>query len=64
VAASGDDLYALMDCLRDAGVAIDGVRTIHPDLEDVFVEMTAGKPDRPAAIDRPGPDSEFRRHPR
>ncbi len=45
VAVCGDELYGLMDCLGDAGVTIDGVRTIHPDLEDVFVDMTVGEPD-------------------
>ena len=54
VAVSGDELYALMDCLREAGVTIDGVRTIHPDLEDVFVEMTAGGPESPVDEQRTG----------
>lgn len=40
VAVGGDGLYALMDHLRDAGVTIEGIRTLTPDLADVFVEMT------------------------
>jgi len=40
VRASGDELYLLMDRLREAGVTIDGMRTIEPDLEDVFVGLT------------------------
>jgi len=40
VAAGGDGLYALMDHLRDAGVTVDGMRTLTPDLEDAFVELT------------------------
>lgn len=40
VVAAGDELYALMDYLRDAGVTLDHVRTVDPDLEDVFVSLT------------------------
>jgi len=40
VAAAGDDLYALMDVLRAAGVTLDDVRTVQPDLEEVFVDVT------------------------
>ncbi|SFG36582.1 ABC-2 type transport system ATP-binding protein [Halopelagius inordinatus] len=40
VAAAGDELYALMDHLRDADVALEHVRTAEPDLEDVFVSLT------------------------
>jgi len=38
--ASGDELYALMDRLREAGVTVERLRTIEPDLEDVFVDLT------------------------
>ncbi len=40
VVAAGDDLYALMDALREAGVRIEDIRTVQPDLEDVFVSVT------------------------
>ena len=40
VAASGDRLYDLMDALRAAGVTIADVRTVQPDLEEVFLERT------------------------
>ncbi len=40
VRASGDELYALMDSLRDAGVTVEHVHTVEPDLEDVFVSLT------------------------
>lgn len=40
VAVGGDGLYALMDHLRDAGVTVEGIRTLTPDLADVLVEMT------------------------
>ena len=40
VAAAGDDIYALMDALSSAGVTPETVRTVEPDLEDVFVGLT------------------------
>ncbi|THE63384.1 ABC transporter ATP-binding protein [Salinadaptatus halalkaliphilus] len=40
VVAGGDELYDLMAHLRDAGVTLEHVRTVEPDLEDVFVELT------------------------
>jgi ABC-2 type transport system ATP-binding protein len=44
VAAAGDALYALMDALRDAGVTVEDVRTVRPELEDVFVDLTGPAP--------------------
>jgi len=41
VAVDTDDLYALMARLRERGVAIDGLETVEPDLEEVFVELTS-----------------------
>ncbi|MEF8812803.1 MAG: ABC transporter ATP-binding protein [Halovenus sp.] len=38
--ASGAELYTLMDALRDAGVTIERLHTVEPDLEDVFVSLT------------------------
>ncbi|WP_336325390.1 ABC transporter ATP-binding protein [Halovenus sp. HT40] len=40
IEASGEDLYDLMDLLREAGVVIDRIETLDPTLEDVFVELT------------------------
>lgn len=40
VEASGDDLYSLMDVLATAGVTPERIRTVEPDLEDVFVGLT------------------------
>ncbi|MEF8801865.1 MAG: ABC transporter ATP-binding protein [Halolamina sp.] len=40
VAAAGDELYTLMDSLREAGITVDHVQTVEPDLEDVFVTLT------------------------
>ena len=40
VAATGEDLYALMDRLREAGVAIEDIRTVRPNLEEVFLGVT------------------------
>ncbi|UIP00446.1 ABC transporter ATP-binding protein [Halobaculum sp. CBA1158] len=42
VAAGGDAVYELFEALRAAGVAIDRVDTLEPDLEDVFVRLTGG----------------------
>jgi ABC-2 type transport system ATP-binding protein len=38
--AGGEELYALMDSLREAGVTVEHVHTVEPDLEDVFVSLT------------------------
>jgi ABC-2 type transport system ATP-binding protein len=35
-----DAFYALMDELRDAGLTVEGVESIEPDLEEVFLEIT------------------------
>jgi len=40
VAAAGDELYDLMDALAAADVTPERVRTVEPDLEDVFVGLT------------------------
>jgi len=44
VAAAGDALYDLMDALRGAGVTVEDVRTVRPELEDVFVDLTGVEP--------------------
>ena len=40
VTAAGSRFYDLMDRLREAGVTIEEVRTVQPELADVFVELT------------------------
>lgn len=40
----GDVLYDVIDVLRDAGVDLDDVDRIDPDLEDVFLEVTGTGP--------------------
>jgi ABC-2 type transport system ATP-binding protein len=40
VAAAGDALYDLLDVLRAAGVTIEDIRTVQPDLEEIFVDLT------------------------
>ena len=40
VGAAGDELYDLMDTLREAGVTVEDVRTVQPELEEVFVDLT------------------------
>ena len=40
VTTDSDGLYELMDELRAHDVSLDRVRTIEPDLEDVFVDLT------------------------
>ncbi|TKX49061.1 ABC transporter ATP-binding protein [Halorubrum sp. ASP121] len=40
VAAGGDRLYELTDALRAAGVTVSDIRTVQPDLEEVFLERT------------------------
>ncbi len=42
VVTDSDGLYELLATLRDAGVTLERVRTVEPDLEDVFVELTSG----------------------
>lgn len=37
------DVYALMDALREAGVSVDGVSRVEPDLEDVFLRIVRGE---------------------
>jgi ABC-2 type transport system ATP-binding protein len=40
VAAGGDRLYDLTDALRAAGVTVSDIRTVQPDLEEVFLART------------------------
>ncbi len=40
VAAAGDRLYDLMDTLRTADVTVEDIRTVQPELEEVFVDLT------------------------
>ena len=42
VDATGDDIYALLDLLCEYGVTPTEVRTVTPDLEDVFLDITDG----------------------
>ncbi|ELY68033.1 ABC transporter ATP-binding protein [Natrinema versiforme] len=42
VVTDSDGLYDLLAMLRDADVTLERVRTVEPDLEDVFVDLTAG----------------------
>ena len=42
VATDSEGLYAVMAFLRDRGVTLDRVVTVEPDMEDVFVDLTAG----------------------
>ncbi|QAA76769.1 MAG: Efflux ABC transporter, ATP-binding protein [Candidatus Bipolaricaulis sibiricus] len=37
------DVYVLMDALREAGVAVEGVSRAEPDLEDVFLRIVRGE---------------------
>ncbi|TMT87195.1 ABC transporter ATP-binding protein [Haloterrigena sp. H1] len=43
VTTDSDGLYALFAHLRAEDVSLERVRTIEPDLEDVFVDLTAGR---------------------
>jgi ABC-2 type transport system ATP-binding protein len=38
--ATGEELYTLMDTLRDSGVTVEQLHTVEPTLEDVFVSLT------------------------
>ncbi len=40
VAAAGDVLYDLMDTLRKAGITVEHIESVQPDLEEVFVNLT------------------------
>ncbi|QCW03010.1 ABC transporter ATP-binding protein [Natrinema pallidum] len=42
VVTDSDGLYELLATLRSDGVTLERVRTVEPDLEDVFVELTSG----------------------
>jgi ABC-2 type transport system ATP-binding protein len=44
VAAAGDALYELMDVLRGADVTVEDIRTVQPELEEVFVDLTGTEP--------------------
>jgi len=43
VTTDSDGLYALLAHLRAEDVSLERVRTIEPDLEDVFVDLTSGR---------------------
>lgn len=43
VTIESDELYELMDRLRAADVTLERVRTVEPDLEDVFVDLTTSE---------------------
>ena len=45
VAAPGETLYALMDRLREADVVVEAIRTVRPDLEEVFLDVTGTRGD-------------------
>jgi ABC-2 type transport system ATP-binding protein len=45
VAATGDALYSLMDTLREAGVTVEDIQTVQPELEEIFVDLTGIEPD-------------------
>jgi ABC-2 type transport system ATP-binding protein len=40
VVSADDTLYELMDVLREAGVTVEEIRTVRPELEEVFVDLT------------------------
>ena len=40
VDAAGEELYDLMDSLREAGVTVESLQTVQPELEEVFVNLT------------------------
>ena len=42
VTTDSEGLYAVMSFLRSRGVTLDRVVTVEPDMEDVFVDLTAG----------------------
>jgi ABC-2 type transport system ATP-binding protein len=45
VGAAGDALYDLMDTLRERDVTVEDIRTVQPELEEVFVDRTGMEPD-------------------
>ncbi|WP_193309720.1 ABC transporter ATP-binding protein [Halorubrum halophilum] len=50
VAAAGESLYDLMDALREAGVTVEDIETVRPELEDVFVDLTGMEPGGGSAV--------------
>ena len=50
VAAAGEALYDLMDALREAGVTVEDIETVRPELEDVFVDLTGMEPGGESAV--------------
>ena len=50
VAAAGEALYDLMDALREAGVTVEDIETVRPELEDVFVDLTGMEPGEESAV--------------
>ncbi|WP_311174087.1 ABC transporter ATP-binding protein [Halobellus ordinarius] len=53
VTAAGDALYELLDELREAGVTVEDIRTVQPDLEEVFVDLTGIGSERLGGQERP-----------
>ncbi len=54
VAAAGETLYALMDRLREADVAVEDIRTVRPDLEEVFLGVTGTQDGDGGSVDGTG----------
>ena len=48
IAVAGDSLYDLTNALREAGVTVETIETVQPDLEEVFVDVTGTGPARSA----------------
>ena len=46
VTTAGETLYELMDVLRAADVTVEDIRTVQPELEEVFVTLTGTELDR------------------
>ena len=60
VAAAGERLYALMDRLREADVAVDDIRTVRPDLEEVFLGVTGTQNGDGGSVDGTGGTADAR----
>jgi ABC-2 type transport system ATP-binding protein len=45
VATNGDEVYELMDFLREHGVTPERIMTVEPDLEDLFLDLTTATAD-------------------
>ncbi|MFO8116648.1 MAG: ABC transporter ATP-binding protein [Halorubrum sp.] len=60
VVAAGDALYDLTDALREAGVTVEGIETVRPELEDVFVDLTGVEPGGSGTVGGGRPEAEPR----